>query len=116
VDACAAFYRSAVGLEPVRRLFDGAIAEMSLGAQLIHILPRPEGGGRTYERHWTPVHLDVVVDDVEAAVERAVRAGGALERAIATSDWGRIAGLADPFGNGFCLIELSAAGYDAVAD
>ena len=89
---------------------------MSLGAQLIHILPRPEGGGRTYERHWTPVHLDVVVDDVEAAVERAVRAGGALERAIATSDWGRIAGLADPFGNGFCLIELSAAGYDAVAD
>ena len=46
VDACAEFYRSAIGLEPVRRLFDGAIVEMSLGAQLIHILPRPDLRGR----------------------------------------------------------------------
>ena len=34
---------------------------------------------RDYARHWTPVHLDVVVDDVDAAVTRAVAAGARLE-------------------------------------
>ena len=34
---------------------------------------------RDYARHWTPVHLDVVVDDVDAAVARAVAAGARLE-------------------------------------
>ena len=43
------------------------------------------------------------------------RFDGALEKDIATAAWGRIALLADPFGNGFCLVEFSARGYDAIA-
>ena len=29
-------------------------------------------------------------------------------------DWGRIAGLADPWGHGFCLLRFSERGYDAL--
>ena len=39
------------------------------------------GDPRRYSRHWTPVHADIVVDDVDAAVERAVAAGAKLEAA-----------------------------------
>ena len=35
---------------------------------------------RDYARHWTPVHLDVVVDDVDAAVTRARPAPGSKTR------------------------------------
>jgi hypothetical protein len=35
---------------------------------------------------------------------------------VSESVWGRIATFADPCGHGFCLIEFSARGYDAVAD
>jgi uncharacterized glyoxalase superfamily protein PhnB len=71
---------------------------------------------RAYERHWTPVHLDVVVDDVHAAVRRAVGAGAKLEREVEVHAWGRIAILADPFGHGFCLLQLEGRGYDALVD
>lgn len=115
------FYAEAFGFEPVRRLFGGRIAEMRYGGALFHILGKPDGaayaGGpaRNYARHWTPLHLDLVVEDVDAALARAVKAGAALERPAASYDWGRIAGVADPFGHGWCLITLTAAGYDAVA-
>jgi predicted enzyme related to lactoylglutathione lyase len=50
------------------------------------------------------LHLDVVVEDVEAAVTRVVELGGSVERA-AYQEYGfswRLA--ADPEGNEFCLI------------
>jgi len=62
------------------------------------------------------VHLDVVVDDVEAARERAVAAGAVAEGAIRTAAWGRLAQLADPFGHGLCLIQFLNRGYDEIAD
>ncbi|WP_038946618.1 VOC family protein, partial [Bradyrhizobium genomosp. III] len=70
---------------------------------------------RRYERHWTPVHIDVVVDDVDAAVARALSAGAILEAPARDAPYGRIAMLADPFGNGFCLLAFSEKGYDALA-
>jgi uncharacterized glyoxalase superfamily protein PhnB len=70
---------------------------------------------RDYRRHWTPVHLDFAVDDVVAAVERAVAAGARLEGEIQTYSWGRQATLSDPFGHGFCVLQFSSRGYDAVA-
>jgi predicted enzyme related to lactoylglutathione lyase len=70
---------------------------------------------RDYARHWTPVHLDFVVDDIDSAVTRAREAGARLEGEIRVGAWGKIAGMADPFGNGFCLIEFSGAGYDEIA-
>lgn len=118
VDRAERFYAAGLGLTPVRRLFGGRLAEMKLGAQLFHILPKAEGAaafadgpGRGYARHWTPVHLDFVVDDLEAAVERALAAGATMERPLSAHEWGRIAGLADPFGHGLCLIEMTARGY-----
>jgi uncharacterized glyoxalase superfamily protein PhnB len=65
-------------------------------------------------RHWTPVHLDFEVEDVSAAVERTVAAGARLEGEL-QSFWGRLATLSDPFGHGFCVLEFSSRGYDAVA-
>lgn len=122
-EAAATFYEQGLGFARVRRLFGGAVIEMRSGDQLVHVLNAEAGSlafangtTRHYDRHWTPVHLDLVVERLEAAVSRATAAGARLERAIAAHAWGRIAGLSDPFGNGFCLIEPSAAGYDAVED
>lgn len=70
---------------------------------------------RSYERHWTPVHLDFIVDDLDDAVRRLTALGGSLDRPVKLREYGRIANMADPFGNGFDLIELSGVGYDAVA-
>lgn len=67
-----------------------------------------------YDRHWTPVHPDVVVEDVDAAVTRAVDAGAVLESPAQDAPYGRIATLADPFGHGFCLVQFNAQGYDAL--
>jgi uncharacterized glyoxalase superfamily protein PhnB len=76
------------------------------------VLPQP----RSYERHWTPVHLDFVVEEIESAVQKAVAAGARLEDPIATSRWGRLARMADPFGHGFCLVQFLGRGYDEIAE
>ncbi len=122
LDEAVAFYTRGLGLSPGPR--DSEWAEL-LGAPCpIDLLAKPPGTAalprgtralRDYERHWTPVHLDVVVDDVDAAVARAVAAGAKLERAVETKAWGRIALLGDPFGHGFCLLELRGRGYGEVA-
>jgi uncharacterized glyoxalase superfamily protein PhnB len=67
---------------------------------------------RSYERHWTPVHLDFVVDDVDAALPRLLAAGAVLERPVQQRRWGRMANLADPWGHGFDLLEFQGRGYD----
>jgi predicted enzyme related to lactoylglutathione lyase len=71
---------------------------------------------RCYARHWTPVHLDFVVDDIDAAVARAQAAGAQLEAPVSSSGWGRLAVMADPFGHGFCFVQFVGAGYDAIAE
>jgi predicted enzyme related to lactoylglutathione lyase len=122
VERATEFYVQALGLEVGRR-FGAAGVELVGGSSPVHLLAKAAGstpfggtqGGRHYRRHWTPVHLDVVVDDVDAAVRRAVGAGAALEGEIATHAWGRIAVLADPFGHGFCLLQLLGRGYDEIA-
>jgi predicted enzyme related to lactoylglutathione lyase len=117
-----AFYRDALGLEAARRFGDGGV-EM-LGASSPVYLLRKEAGTvatetkadrRDYARHWTPVHIDVVVTDLAAALARAEDAGAVREGDVRTARWGRIATLADPFGNGFCLIEFLNRGYDEIA-
>lgn len=113
------FYTEAFGLEAGRR-FGKDFVELLGWESPVYLLAKPAGtvgaGGdlRRYERHWTPCHLDVVVDDVDAAVERAVRAGAKLEAPAKDAPYGRIAMLADPFGHGFCLLQLGAKGYDAL--
>jgi predicted enzyme related to lactoylglutathione lyase len=70
---------------------------------------------RDFGRHWTPVHLDFIVPDIDAAVARLTGLGATLDRAIQEAEYGRMANMADPFGNGFDLIEFSGQGYDAVS-
>jgi len=69
---------------------------------------------RDYQRHWTPVHLDFVVSDLDAAVARARNAGAKIEGPLQTFNWGRQACMSDPFGNGLCLVQWLGRGYDEV--
>jgi predicted enzyme related to lactoylglutathione lyase len=117
------FYCSAFDLTVGRRFgVDGV--ELLGASSAIYLLVKAEGSTpsaftnqkRTYERHWSPVHLDFVMPDVESAVQRAVSAGATLEKPIQTSKWGKLALLADPFGHGFCLVQFLGEGYDEIAE
>jgi predicted enzyme related to lactoylglutathione lyase len=122
LDRAFAFYTAAFGLRVGRRFGRSAIELLGTGSP-IYLLKKAAGTPagpatherRRYGRHWTPVHLDFVVGDVDAAVERTVAAGATLEAPTAAHAWGRIAQLADPFGHGLCLIEFTGKGYDEIA-
>jgi catechol 2,3-dioxygenase-like lactoylglutathione lyase family enzyme len=116
----ARFYCDGLGLRVGRR-FDGWVELVGADAP-IYLLPKPagteafpHGSKRSYLRHWTPVHLDFVVPDIGKAVKRAIAAGATLERDVTEHAYGKLALLADPFGNGFCLLEFTGRGYDAIA-
>lgn len=116
-----AFYTAAFGLRPGRRFGGGGVELLGAGVP-VYLLYQPQDSiaaadhRRDYRRHWTPVHLDWVVDDLEAALARAEAAGAVREGDIRSAAWGRLVRLADPFGHGICLIAFSAQGYDAIAD
>lgn len=122
VERAIEFYRAAFGLRLGRRLFSGAVAELVGAPTKIYLLSKPAGAlpfqdaasPRDYHRHWTPLHLDFEVADVDAAVERAVSAGARLENEAQSFGWGRLAMLSDPFGHGFCLLQFTGTGYDGV--
>jgi predicted enzyme related to lactoylglutathione lyase len=115
------FYREAFGFTVGRRFGTGGV-ELLGASSAVYLLEKPpasqgtpSGAPRDYRRHWTPVHLDVVVTDIDSAVERACAAGAVLEQPVKTSAWGKLALMADPFGHGFCLVEFVGRGYDEVA-
>lgn len=66
-------------------------------------LPTDNSVVRNYKRHWTPVHLDFLCDNVGELVTKVLKMGGSHEGGE-TGEWGTIAYCADPFGNGFCII------------
>jgi len=120
--AATLFYTEGLGLTVGRRF--GGTVELVGGPTPIYLLQNDAGSKalphgetrRSYDRHWTPVHLDFVSDDVEGAVARAVTAGAIVERPVRSEAWGRIALLADPFGNGFCLVQFTERGYDEIGE
>jgi len=61
---------------------------------------------RNYERHWTPVHLDFNVTEIEKIVSQVKEYGGVIEGSE-SGDWGAVEFCADPFGNGFCLCQMN---------
>ncbi len=116
-----ALYVEAFGLRVGRRFGDVVVELLGFPVRL-YLLHKPAGSvgagdaPRDYARHWCPVHLDVVVEDLDAVLARAERAGFAREGEVRDEAWGRIVQLADPFGHGWCVIAFSARGYDAIAD
>lgn len=122
LDKAVRFYGSAFGLKVGRR-FGTFGVEMLGDSAPIYLLVKSPGTPasdttsqrRSFERHWTPVHLDFVVDEIEPAVQRAVLAGARLERPIVTHKWGKLALMADPFGHGFCCVQFLGRGYDEIA-
>ena len=114
------FYCDGLGLRVGRR-FEGW-TELVGAAAPIYLLPKAAGTAvsprtnekRTYDRHWTPVHVDFVVLDIEKAIARAVAAGATREGETSIHAYGKLALMADPFGNGFCLLEFTGGGYDEI--
>jgi predicted enzyme related to lactoylglutathione lyase len=116
------FYCKGMGLKLKRRLSPGWIELEGATCPVFLLANRPAiadlgstTAQRSYQRHWTPVHLDFIVDDLDATVMRLKSMGATLDREARTRAYGRIANMADPFGNGFDLIEFAGAGYDAVS-
>jgi predicted enzyme related to lactoylglutathione lyase len=121
IDRAVAFYRDGLGLTVGRR-FGEDFVEMLGSSSPIYLLRKragtpafKDGALRDYRRHWTPVHLDFAVTDIRKALARAREAGARVESDIRTAKWGHIALLADPFGNGFCLLEFVGRGYDEIS-
>jgi len=106
VDRAVEFYGRGLGLTVAKHEPDWA--QVTLGAQTFWIMKAPAGTqgpiSRDYRRHWTPVHLDFAVEDIDEAVKRAVEAGGKLEGEIQRSAKGAMANMVDPSGNGVDLI------------
>lgn len=115
-----AFYSQGLGLRPGRRfgaewaelLGAGSPVDLLVSAAGTPAMGQGQPQRRDYARHWTPVHLDFVVDDVDAAVARLVKLGAVLERPVQDRRWGRMANMADPFGHGLDLLEFRGRGYD----
>lgn len=118
LEAGVAFYADGLGFEAAGPAAADSF-ELRAGGVRIDLLERDPGTpavptdgdgrpARNYDRHWTPVHLDLVVDDVDEAVRRAVAAGATLESEPDDLGRERLARCVDPFGNGFCLLELLA--------
>lgn len=119
IERAVTFYTQGLGLVVGRR-FDAAFIELLGGDAPIYLLEkatatspfRGASTSRDYGPHWTPVHLDFVVDDLDVALERVVRAGATREGGVSEQAYGRLALCHDPFGHGLCLLEFRGRGYD----
>jgi len=121
LEAAIAFYTGAFDLTIRRRFGDGGIELAGWPSPVFLLVKEPGSIGageqaRSYVRHWTPVHLDVVVDNINSAVAKAASAGAKIESDVKVARWGKLALLSDPFGHGLCLIEFLGRGYDEIAE
>ncbi|HEY1181395.1 MAG TPA: VOC family protein [Rhodocyclaceae bacterium] len=124
LEAASVFYQAVLDLTQSRML-DDDVVELSGASSTIYLLQKPScsvathaassaedsSATRSYARHWTPVHLDFVVDDLAAAAERALRAGAKQELECVEWRGSRCITFSDPFGHGFCLIKFDGETY-----
>ncbi len=106
------FYCEGIGLKLIGRGKTWARTELEDQTFWIceFVAGQQDGVARDFQRHWTPIHLDFIVKDLDSALARALDAGGRLDRAVRRDDpepLGRcdIANLSDPAGNGVDLIK-----------
>jgi len=112
------FYCSAFDLR-LNRMLANDVAELDGGSSTIYLLQKDAGScyastisdSRQYSRHWTPVHIDFVVDDLDKAAKRAVDAGAIRESECIRWRGSTCVTFSDPFGNGFCLITFANDTY-----
>lgn len=112
------FYVNALELKHSRTI-DNDVAELVGASVIIYLLQKDAGSGatknssstRNYSRHWTPVHMDFVVDDINAAKQKVLDAGAMCEGECVEWMGSKCITFSDPFGHGFCLIELSNDTY-----
>ena len=106
------FYVSAFGFSKVSEPVPGVVI-LHAGNSEICLLEKRAGSRpsshtqetRRYERHWTPVHLDIHVDNLRTALAKALAAGAIQEQLFENAEHGSAAFCSDPYGHGFCLIE-----------
>lgn len=112
------FYSNALGLH-LARILDDDVAELTGASAVIYLLQKPTGSSPThtsaikrhYSRHWTPVHMDFVVEDLDTAAARATAAGAIQESDCVKWMNSKCISFSDPFGHGFCLIEFVDTTY-----
>lgn len=112
------FYSNALGLE-LSRTIDDDVAELTGTSSVIYLLANAGGSAavssaaetRQYSRHWTPVHIDFVVDDLLEVTDRAIKAGASQESECVEWRGSKCITFSDPFGHGFCLIEFVGETY-----
>ena len=106
------FYCEAFGFVKKSEPVPGVVV-LRIGEFEICLLEKPAGSSpsnqtqekRHYERHWTPVHMDIHVDNLEKALASALKSGAKQEQLFENPEHGSVAFCSDPFGHGFCLIE-----------
>lgn len=111
IDEGLEFFGRAFGFVESSRPHPG-YAILTAGESCIALLAKPAGSSpalgsedvRSYDRHWTPVHVDFRVDDFEPALEAALAAGAKAEQVHRVSGYPPVAFCSDPFGHGFCIV------------
>jgi len=106
------FYTEAFGFSKMAEPAPG-VALLRAGGIEVWLLEKAPGSlpatdapdTRRYQRHWTPVHLDITVDDLQTALAKAVKAGAKQEQVFDSPEHGSAVFCSDPFGHGFCLIQ-----------
>jgi len=116
LDAGIRFYGAVFGFAETARPFPTmAILDANNVTVCMHEKPagsRSSRGGadvRRYERHWTPVHIDLHVPDFDLALGKVRAGGGAVENEYRSEGPRPAAFCSDPFGNGFCVIGEGSA-------
>ena len=107
-----ASYCAALGLSKKSEPAPGVVVLHGLNVEPC-VLEKPPGSKpspntidrRKFERHWTPVHLDFHVDDLDAALQRVEALGAKREQVFEHAGHGSAAFCGDPFGHGFCLLQ-----------
>lgn len=118
LEPAIAFYCNAFDLK-LERLLDDDVAELTGASTRVYLLQQAEDSipseftsdVRHYQRHWTPIHIDIVVDDIVSAAERVIKAGAKIESECIEWRGSRCISFADPFGHGFCLIQFEQGSY-----